>query len=52
MKTQACVEICPEIFEMDGSAATAKVGIVPDRLVDICRAASEACPSCAIIVED
>jgi ferredoxin len=50
--TGTCVEICPEIFTVNGNAITAKIDIVPDSLADICRDAAEACPSCAIILED
>jgi ferredoxin len=52
MGTGACVEICPEIFTVNGNTIEAKIAIVPDSLADICRDAAEACPSCAIILED
>jgi ferredoxin len=52
MGTGACVEICPEIFDIDGDVAYAKVSIVPDSLVDLCRDAAEACASRAIILEE
>jgi ferredoxin len=52
LRTGACVEICPEIFTENGNKIAAKTVIVPDSLVDICRDAAEACPSCAIILED
>jgi len=50
---RACVEICPEIFVInDDGVSAVKHGIVPDSLADICRDAVEACPACAIILDD
>lgn len=47
-----CVEICPEIFEMDGDLASAKVHAVPKSLQESCREAADACPVEAVIIED
>jgi len=50
---EACVEICPEVFEMQGDAAVAKIeDDIPDDLEDTCREAAESCPVEAILVED
>jgi ferredoxin len=48
--TGTCVEICPELFSMDGDTAIVKVGRVPESLADICLDAAEACPAFAIIL--
>ena len=47
-----CVEVCPEIFEMRGDVAIAKMEEVPDELEDGCREAAESCPVEAILIED
>jgi ferredoxin len=47
---RVCVEMCPEIFAMDGEVATVKTGTIPDRLVDACLDAAEMCPAFAIVV--
>ena len=47
-----CVEVCPEIFEMRGDVAIAKMEEVPDELEDSCREAAESCPVEAILIED
>jgi ferredoxin len=47
-----CAEICPEIFEMRGDVAVAKVEEVPDGLEDTCREAADSCPVEAIFIED
>ncbi len=46
-----CVDICPEVFELNGDAVSAKFDIVPPRYEDACREASELCPMNAISVE-
>jgi ferredoxin len=53
---ETCVEICPEIFEMneEGLAVT-KIGddeAVPESLEAACREAAESCPAEAIIIEE
>jgi ferredoxin len=46
-----CPEICPEVFEMDGDKAVAKVDEVPAGAEDACRDAAEQCPAEAIKIE-
>lgn len=49
---EACVDICPEVFEMSGEKAVVKVNEVPQALVGSCKEAAENCPVEAIqIVE-
>ncbi len=47
----SCVEVCPEIFEMDGEIARTKMEEVPQELQDSCRQAADECPVEAIILE-
>jgi ferredoxin len=47
-----CVEICPEIFEMDDDLAEVKAHEVPENLQESCREAADACPVEAVIIED
>ena len=47
-----CVEVCPEIFEMEGDIAVAKVEEVSEGLEEKCREAAESCPVEAIIIEE
>jgi ferredoxin len=47
-----CVDICPEVFTLNGDAAIVKFESVPPRYEDACREASELCPTAAISVED
>ncbi len=49
---EACVEICPEVFEMVNDKAIAKMAEVPESLVKACQEASENCPVEAIRLED
>ena len=48
----ACVEVCPEIFEMVGDIARVKMDDVPDELQAACRQAAEECVVEAIIFEE
>ncbi len=48
---ETCVQICPEIFEMNGDVAIAKMEEVPKGLEEKCKEAAEACPVEAIIIE-
>ncbi len=48
---EACVDICPEVFEMSGDKAIVKVNEVPADLIDSCREAAENCPVEAIQIE-
>ena len=49
---ETCVEICPEIFEMQGDAAVAKMVEVPEELESACKEAAESCPVEAILIEE
>lgn len=50
----ACVDICPEVFEMseDDDVAEVKVDEVPEDAEESCREAVESCPVEAITIED
>jgi len=47
-----CVEICPEIFEMQGDVAVSKMEEVPEELEGACREAAKSCPVDAILIEE
>ena len=47
-----CPDICPEVFEMDGDKAVAKVVQVPAGAEDACRDAADQCPAEAIKMEE
>lgn len=49
---EACVNVCPEVFEINaaGDKAQSKVDSVPDELQDKARVACESCPVDAIIL--
>jgi ferredoxin len=47
-----CPDTCPEVFEMNGDTATAKVDVVPPEAEDTCRVAKEGCPVEAISIEE
>jgi len=49
-----CVELCPDVFEIDDKTglAKAKRSPVPVEAEPCCRGAAEQCPVEAIIVED
>ena len=49
---ETCVEICPEIFEMQGDVAVAKMEEVPEKLEGACKEAAESCPVMAILIEE
>ena len=49
---ETCVEICPEIFEMQGDLAVAKMEEVPEELEGACKEAAESCPVDAIFIEE
>ena len=49
---ETCVETCPDIFEMQGDVAIAKMEEVPAKLEKKCREAAEDCPVEAIIIEE
>ncbi|MFH1069839.1 MAG: ferredoxin [Candidatus Glassbacteria bacterium] len=46
-----CADVCPEVFEMQGEVAVAKVGVVPTDAEDTAREAAESCPVEAISLE-
>jgi ferredoxin len=46
-----CIDTCPDIFELDGDLARAKVEIVPEAAEDCVQQAAEDCPASAIKVE-
>ena len=47
-----CAERCPEIFEMQGDVAVAKMEELPEELEGICKEAAESCPVEAILIEE
>ncbi len=47
-----CVDVCPEIFEMQGDVAVVKMAEVPEAIEDSCREAADSCPVEAIIIEE
>jgi ferredoxin len=49
---ELCVSTCPDIFEMAGDVAIAKVEIVPEAAQDCVRQAVEDCPVTAIKIEE
>jgi len=46
-----CVDVCPEVFEMEGEIATVIVDEVPEDAEDTAREAVESCPVEAITLE-
>lgn len=46
-----CVDICPEVFEMEGDVARAKMASIPEDLEDCAEDAADDCPMEAITVE-
>jgi ferredoxin len=48
---ETCVELCPELFEMQGDAAAAKMENVPKDLENKVKEAATSCPVEAIIIE-
>jgi len=49
---EICVQVCPEVFEMEGDKAVAIMEEIPDNLRDSVREAADSCPSEAIIIEE
>jgi len=49
---ETCVEICPEVFEMEGYVAITKMDEVPEELEEACREAAESCPAEAIVIKE
>jgi ferredoxin len=48
---ETCVEVCPELFEMEGDVAAAKMENVPKDLEEKVNEAATSCPVDAIIIE-
>jgi ferredoxin len=48
---QICVDLCPEVFEMDGDIAKVIVDEVPAEYEDVCKEAVESCPAECIKLE-
>jgi ferredoxin len=49
---QICVDLCPEVFEMDGDVAKVIVDEVPEDVEDAAREAVESCPAeCIKLIE-
>jgi ferredoxin len=48
---ETCVEVCPEVFEMQGDVAVAKIENVPKNLEEKVKEAAKNCPVEAIIIE-
>jgi ferredoxin len=49
---EVCTQTCPEVFEMQGDKAVAKMEEVPKELEDCAKQGAESCPSEAIVVEE
>jgi ferredoxin len=47
-----CVQICPEVFKMEGDKAVSYVIPVPEAVKDSCKEAAEQCPVNAITVKE
>ena len=42
---QICVDLCPEVFEMDGDIAKVIVDEIPPEFEDVCKEAADSCPA-------
>jgi len=49
---EICIQVCPEVFEMEDDKAIVKMGEIPEDLQDSVREAADSCPSEAIIIEE
>jgi ferredoxin len=49
---EICVQVCPEVFEMEDDKAIVNTEEIPEDLEDSVREAVESCPSEAIIIEE
>ena len=49
---EICVQMCPEVFEMEGDKAIVIKEEVSEDLQDSVREATDSCPSEAIIIEE
>jgi len=48
---QICVDLCPEVFEMDGDIAKVIVDEVPAEYEDVCKEAVDSCPAECIKIQ-
>ena len=48
---ELCVELCPEVFNMDGNSAEVIVYELPGETLDACELPAEECPAEAIRIE-
>jgi ferredoxin len=49
---EICVQVCPEVFEMEGDKAVVIMEEIPQHLEESVREAASSCPSEAIIIEE
>jgi ferredoxin len=49
---EICIQVCPEVFEMEDDKAVVKMEEIPEDLQDSVREAADSCPSEAIIIEE
>jgi ferredoxin len=49
---EICVQVCPEVFEMEDDKAVVKMDEIPENLQDSVREAADSCPSEAITIEE
>lgn len=49
---EICIQVCPEVFEMEDDKAVVKMDEIPDDLQDSVKEAADSCPSEAIIIEE
>jgi ferredoxin len=48
---ELCVELCPEVFDMNGDSAEVIVGELPLEIMDTCEMVADECPVEAIRIE-
>ncbi|WGM47293.1 hypothetical protein KOAAANKH_02168 [Brevundimonas sp. NIBR10] len=46
-----CVEICPEIYQLEGGLVVLTMDIVPPELLERAIEGAESCPQSALVVE-
>jgi ferredoxin len=49
---EICVQLCPEVFEMQEDKAVVIMDEIPENLQDSVREAADSCPSEAITIEE
>jgi len=49
---EVCVQLCPEVFEMQEDKAVGIMDEIPENLQDSVREAADSCPSEAITIEE